>query len=274
MKREYNVLSKLYKHLPQAPRAFLYCENEDVIGAPFVLMERRKGVVVRYTLPEIFKSFDNVEIRLTDALIRAEAALHRVNVDEAQLTELGRPNGFLERQLRGWSKRWELSKTEESSAMLDVFSILSDNVPIAQSVSIVHNDIKFDNCQFDPSNPDEVTSIFDWDMATLGDPLLDFGVTLSYWPDELSKQYPNLPVMLSGNFPNKEFLKEKYAVYSGFNLDRMSWYESLAFWKNAIIAQQLYKRYVDGATQDKRMVMFGESSKALGEIALVIAKQL
>ncbi len=272
MKREYRVLSKLYKHLPQAPRAFHLCEDPGIIGAIFVIMERRNGVVVRYQVPDNFKSFENVERRLTNALIRVEASLHNVDVEEAGLTELGKPEGFLNRQLAGWIKRWNLSKIEESSAMDEVYEILSSDIPTPQAVSIVHNDIKFDNCQFQPDNPDEVTSIFDWDMTTLGDPLVDFGVSLSYWPDERTNQFQGLPVMLRGDFPHKDFLKEKYREYSGFDLSNISWYESLAYWKGAVIAQQLYKRYVDGATKDQRMAAFGLSAKALAEIARLIAR--
>lgn len=274
MKREYKVLSKLNAHFPQAPLAFLYADDVDIIGAPFVLMERRQGVVVRYQIPEIFRDMENVEERLTIALVKAEAAMHTVDVDAAGLSDLGRPIGFLDRQLAGWSKRWELSKTEENTAMNAVYEILSTNIPSPQAVSIVHNDIKFDNCQFQVDNPDEVSSIFDWDMTTIGDPLVDFGVTLSYWQDDRTKDYPNLPVILKGDFPNKDFLKEKYQEYSGYNLDQISWYEALAYWKGAVIAQQLYKRYVNGATQDKRMAMFGESAKALAHIAKSIASAL
>ena len=271
MKREFRVLSKLYKKFPQAPRAFHLCEDQDIIGATFVVMERRQGVVVRYRVPEIFKSYDNVETRLTKALIRAEADLHTVDVEAVELTKLGKPEGFLNRQLGGWIKRWNLSKTGENTDMNEVYEILSQDIPAPQAVSIVHNDIKFDNCQFQINDPDLVTSIFDWDMTTLGDPLLDFGVTLSYWQDPRIQELTNMPVMLHGNFPDKDFLKSIYSEYSGFDLSKISWYESLAYWKGAVIAQQLYKRYVDGATKDNRMALFGESAKGLAKIARMIA---
>jgi len=274
MKREFRVLSKLYKYFPQAPRAFHFCDDVEIIGSPFVIVERRKGVVVRYKLPEIFNHYDNVEERLTDAMIKSEARLHRVDVDMADLTKLGRPKGFINRQLEGWSKRWDLSKIEENHDMIEIYEILSSDIPTPQAVSIVHNDIKFDNCQFAPDNPDEVTSIFDWDMTTLGDPLADFGMTLSYWPEPLLAKYKSLPVMLSGDFPDKDYLKEKYEAYSGYELSQITWYEALSYWKGAVIAQQLYRRYVDGATTDQRMKGFGESAKALAEVALIKAKTI
>ncbi|MBT8220751.1 MAG: phosphotransferase family protein [Bacteroidia bacterium] len=272
MKREYRVLSKLYKHFPRSPRAYLFCDDTDIIGAPFVVVERRTGIVVRYAVPEVFRTFDNIEERLTDALVKAIGDLHLVNVDAAGLSNLGRPEGYLERQLEGWYKRWELSKTEDNSSMSATYHILSGEVPRAQAVSIVHNDIKFDNCQFQPDNPDTVTSLFDWDMTTLGDPLADLGSTLSYWPEPLLAKYKNLPVVLKGAFPDKQYIKAKYAAYTGFDLSPMPWYEAFAYWKGAVIAQQLYKRYIDGATRDERMKSFGSSAKALAEMAFHIIK--
>ena len=263
MQREYRVLSRLYRFFPQAPRAWHYCDNPDIIGAPFVVLERKNGIVIRTGVPHEFRSFENIELRLSDALIRAEAALHRVDVTAADLLDLGKPDGFLERQLAGWGKRWQLSKTEENPAMDKTLEILNHSIPDPQTVSIVHNDIKFDNCQFQPDNPDVVTAVFDWDMTTLGDPLADFGMTLCYWPDDRIRGFEKLPISLQGNFPNKDWLKKKYHSYTGFNLERLAWYESLSFLKLAVISQQLYKRFVDGATADKRMAAFGLSAKIL-----------
>ena len=275
MKREYKVLSKLYKHFAPAPRAYHLCEEESVIGAKFVVIERKRGVIVRYKLLDCFKEMENAEARIADAMIRAQAELHLVDYEKADLSNLGRPVGFLERQLGGWSKRWNMSKTEESQAMDDILLWLQSSVPTTQHVSIIHNDIKPDNCQFQPDNPDLVTAIFDWDMCTLGDPLIDFASTLSYWPDDRidPTKYPDLPVTLQGNFPHKQFLIDKYQEYTAFDLSRLPWYEVFAYWKGAVIAQQLYKRYVDGQTTDERMKKFGISAKALVDLAQIIIKE-
>ena len=274
MKREYRVLSKLYRFFPAAPRAYHLCEDDSVIGAKFVIMERRSGVVLRYRMLDCFAGFPRAEERLTEAMIRAEADLHRVDVQAAGLEQLGKPKGFVIRQLAGWKKRWELAKTEENPDMDRTFANLSIDVPKPQAVSIVHNDIKFDNCQFQPDDPDTVTSIFDWDMATLGDPLVDLGSTLSYWPDERLQEFENLPVTLQGNFPSKQFLIAKYGECSGFSMEKVGWYESFAYWKGAVIAQQLYKRYCDGATTDQRMAGFGESAKVLAMLACRISEDI
>ena len=258
MRREYRVLSALHPFFAPAPRAHLLCVNDAVIGADFVVMERRSGVVIRTGLPDGFTDADKP--RLTDALMKVCADLHLVDVSAAGLDELGKPAGFAARQLRGWQKRWALAKTEDNPDMDRLFEKLGEDVPAPQRVSIVHGDLKFDNCQFQAGAPDRVTSVFDWDMATLGDPLIDLGGLLSFWPDPRLGKMP--AGFLQGDWPEKTYLKEKYAEYSGLDLSRMPWYEALACAKTAVIAQQLYARYVAGATQDKRMAKFGAAAKA------------
>ena len=256
MKREWRVLSKLYRAYPRAPRAVHFCADESIIGAPFVLLERRTGVVVRTSIPAELTVFDRVEERLTEAMVRAQADLHLVDYQSVGLEELGRPAGFLQRQLTGWNQRWELVQTSPNADMTEAMKRLQINLPETHHVSIIHNDIKLDNCQFQPENPDRVTSVFDWDMCTLGDPLADFANTLNYFPSQNQPLDTALPVQLRGDFPDQEFLIEKYQRYTGFNLDCLAWYQAFANWKGAVIAQQLYKRYLDGATTDKRMAGF------------------
>ena len=144
-----------------------------------------------------------------------------------------------------------------------VFAWLSADIPQPQASSIIHNDLKLDNCQFQPDDPDTVTAIFDWDMCTLGDPLIDFGTTLAYWPDPRIK----LSLSLAGDFPPKSFLIDQYQQQTGFSMDRIAWYEAFSYWRIAIVLQQLYKRYVDGATKDKRMAYMGENMKNLADVA-------
>lgn len=270
MKREYRVLSKLYKHFPQAPRAYHFCDDEAIIGAPFVVMERKSGVVIRTKLLDCFKEFERAEERLTDALIQALAQLHTVDVEKAELTQLGKPDGFLQRQVAGWTKRWNLSKTKEVPDMDTVLAKLNEDIPKAQAVAIIHNDIKFDNCQFQPDNPDEVTAIFDWDMTTLGDPLVDFATLLMYWPDYAFNQKYQVPPLLKleGNFPNRTYLIEKYAAHTGFSMDRMNWYQAFALIKLAVISQQLYQRFVLGKSTDARMEKFGLAAESFSRIAI------
>jgi len=266
MHREYKVLSKLYQHFDPAPRAYHFCQDKTIIGAPFVIMQRCTGLVIRGVIPEALKIHDRVEQRLTDALIKAQANLHTIDVQAANLQDLGKPEGFVERQLKGWSKRWHLAKTEKIPEMDQVMAALAKAIPKPQAVSILHNDYKFDNCQYQEDNPDLVTSIFDWDMCTIGDPLIDFGSTLSYWQDDRFVDV-QLPIIVRGNFPDKTYLKEAYAKQTGFDLSQMDWYEAFALWKNAVILQQLYARFVNGATTDKRMAAMGTLAKLLAKVS-------
>ena len=155
-----------------------------MLGADFFVMERRRGEVVREGLPETMRAHPDVGRRIAFALVDAMADLHALDPSACGLADLGRPEGFVERQVSGWAKRWALSKFEDSpTAMDEIHQRLVGRLPAMSRVSIVHNDLKLDNCQFDPADPDRVVSIFDWDMTTLGDPLVDLGTLLNYWPD-------------------------------------------------------------------------------------------
>ena len=266
MRREFRILSRLPEYFPPAPAALHLCTDHSIIGSDFVVMERRQGVVIRYQLPDEFRGIDRVEERLTDALMQVSADLHRVDVAKAELTELGKPEGFVARQLKGWSTRWQLAKTEDNADMDHLAGTLVEAIPVPQAVSIVHGDLKFDNCQFQPGEPDLVTSVFDWDMATLGDPLVDLAGTLSFWPDP-ALDASEMPIpLLVGDWPDKDYVKARYAEYTGYDLSRMPWYEAFACFKTAVIAQQLYHRYVQGSTHDPRMEKFGAAARAFAAL--------
>lgn len=267
MKREYRVLSRLNPFFSQAPRAFLLCDDHTILGADFIVMERRKGVVVRTEIVEPFIKHEDIEKRLAMAMVTMEAELHTIDVEEAGLSDLGKPNGFLSRQLDGWIQRAHIAQTEEINLDDEIHRILSAETPETQRVSVIHNDIKLDNCQFQPDNPDQVSSLFDWDMTTLGDPLIDFGMSLGYWPDK-DHDMSQLPVQLKGDFPPKQFLRDIYQDKTGLDLKPLVWYEAFCFWKASVISQQLYKRFHEGQTQDKRMKYFGKTAQVLADIAL------
>lgn len=256
MHREYRVLSKLNAAYSPAPEAYHFCDDHSIIGSDFIVMERREGVVIRKKMPTSFGDDLATKERLTDALMRSCANLHLVDVAAAGLSELGKPEGFTHRQLSGWTKRWNLAKISENPDMEWLVENLPKDIPAPQRVSIVHGDLKFDNCQFQPGEPDKVTSVFDWDMATLGDPLIDIAGLLTYWPDPyLVKMMPS--VFLQGEWPDKKYLRQRYAEYSGLDLGRMDWYEAFAYFKTAVILQQLFARYQAGETSDERMAQFG-----------------
>ena len=188
MAREYRVLSRLWRAFPPAPRALLLCEDQSIVGATFFVMEFRSGVVIWDAIPGGDAAITPTSARRVGfAVVRALADLHQVDYASCGLADLGRPDGFVARQVRGWRDRWEAvahgAAATARPLMLEVADMLERTLPAPQRSAILHNDLKLDNCQFDPADPDRVHSVFDWDMATLGDPLVDVGILLNYWPD-------------------------------------------------------------------------------------------
>ena len=271
MGREHLVLSRLHQAYDRAPRSFAHCADVDVIGAEFFVAEYRAGVVVWDHVPAELSTAPDAEARVGLAVADALADLHNVDPASCGLAELGRPDGYLDRQLSGWARRWEAVEEdslladarETAAAMRELSARLLANQPASQAPGLVHNDFKIDNCQFLPGEPDRVYSVFDWDMATVGDPLCDFGTLLNYWPDHtLSADDPGFFIAASATrslrLPSRAEVVERYAASSRLDLANVSWYEAFGCWKTAIILQQLYARSVRGETADPRMRQRGE----------------
>jgi aminoglycoside phosphotransferase (APT) family kinase protein len=262
MKREFRTLSVLWRAFDRAPRAYSFCDDRSVIGSDFIVVEYRPGVVIWGQIPPSMAGFDDCGRRVGFAVVDALADLHAVDAGAIGLGDLGRPDGFVERQVTGWRKRWELVDVPGSEPLMhEVGERLARAMPSSPPPSILHNDYKVDNCQFDPANPDRVKSIFDWDMATLGDPLIDVGTLLNYWPDPADGQGDG-PVIVAGleniGLPTRAEVIERYAQRSGLDLHDVGWYVAFACWKTAVILQQLYVRYLRGESTDERMATRGE----------------
>ncbi|MFF3568619.1 phosphotransferase family protein [Nocardia jiangxiensis] len=244
--REYKVLSRLWAVYPPAPRALHFCADASVIGAPFIVIEHRAGEIVRDHIPPSMTHHPEVGRRLSLALIDTMTTLHAVDVDDAGLNDLGRPQGYAERQVSGWLDRWRRAAPDDGPAAMEVVAIeLAESLPAPQRVSIVHNDLKLDNCQFQADDPDTVSSVFDWDMATLGDPLFDLA---------------NLLVATQGSAvqtASPEEVIARYAEQSGADLSGLAWYEAFARWRSAVVVQQLYNRHVRGDSSDDRLAALG-----------------
>jgi aminoglycoside phosphotransferase (APT) family kinase protein len=259
MQREHRVLSRLYRAFPKAPRCYLLCEDESIIGAKFIVTERRTGVVIRDRFPPEMLQHEGLARRTSYALVDALGELHNVDPAAVSLTDLGRPDGFVARQVHGWYKRWELAKDRDIPGMVDLYHRLAQQIPIAQRVSIVHNDPKLDNCQFQPDDPDTVSSIFDWDMATLGDPLIDLGTLLGYWPEPTDPQPRAVrPEGATDPFPTRAEITRRYCAVTGLDGSTAWWYEAFALWKTVVVLQQIYIRYKRGQTQDERFAAMPE----------------
>jgi aminoglycoside phosphotransferase (APT) family kinase protein len=257
MAREHRVLSRLWEAFPPAPRALLMCEDETIIGAKFFVMEFRPGVVIWNSIPPSMRHHADVARRVGFAVVRALGDLHQVDYARIGLSDLGRPDGFVARQLSGWRSRWEAVADQSADAVMqEVAAELERTMPAPQRAAILHNDLKVDNCQFDPANPDQVHSVFDWDMATLGDPLVDVGTLLNYWPDPSDKpgdrgRYPDGQEALG--LPSRAEILAVYADVTGLDLSGIGWYQAFGAWKTAVVMQQLYDRYLRGETSDERM---------------------
>jgi aminoglycoside phosphotransferase (APT) family kinase protein len=259
MTREHKVLSRLWRVFAKAPRSFHLCEDDAVIGAKFIVVERRTGVVIRDRFPASMRNHENLAQRTSFALVDAMAELHNIDPASCELSDLGKPDGFVTRQVAGWYKRWALAKDKEVPLFEQVFDALMRSPPAAQRVSILHNDLKLDNCQFDPAVPDRVKSIFDWDMATLGDPLIDLGTLLGYWPDfDDAEPRATRPEGALDAFPTRGEIIDHYAGATGIGMDQIGWYEAFALWKTAVVVQQIYIRFARGQTRDERFAAINE----------------
>jgi aminoglycoside phosphotransferase (APT) family kinase protein len=271
MRREFKVLSRLWQHTRLAPRALAFCEDESVCGAHFFVMERRSGVVVRTAIPEAMRGHANVGRRVGFAIADAMAELHSLDPTACGLGDLGKPDGFAARQVAGWRKRWELVRPSGDAGLMDAIAErLASGVPSAQRASLVHNDLKPDNCQFDPADPDRCKSLFDWDMTTLGDPLIDLGTLLQYWPDAGDSTFRELsshPGMLELGLPARAEIAARYRERTGADLRALPWWTSFAYWKTAVVVQQLYTRYLRGESKDARMLAIGERAPRLARRA-------
>ncbi len=263
MKREYKVLSNLWSHFDRAPRAFLFCDDPDIAGADFFVMERRRGEVIRGIIPETMRHHERVGHRIGLALVDAMAEFHLLDPEACNLGDLGRPDGFMARQVGGWRKRWDLVADPIHDAhMVAIHQRLEATTPDAQRVSFVHNDLKLDNCMFDPADPDRVIAFFDWDMTTLGDPLADLGTLLNYWPDpddpEEVRRASHDGMGLMG-LPSRSEVAARYGERTGLDVSMIGWYEAFAQWKTAVVVQQLHHRWVVGDSTDERMETIAES---------------
>jgi aminoglycoside phosphotransferase (APT) family kinase protein len=272
MAREYRTLSRLWRAFPPAPRALLFCDDENVVGSKFFVMEYRAGTGIWDEIPASMRHHTDVGRRVGFAVIDALADLHRVDPAACGLEGLGKPEGFVARQVSGWRKRWELVAPDSGlPAMHDAAAELERSQPLSTRVAILHNDMKIDNCQFDPDDPDRVHSVFDWDMATLGDPLVDLGTVLNYWPDP-SDRPGDWGVYTEGleriGLPTQSEVVERYAGLTGIDLADIGWYQAFATWKTAVVLQQLYDRYRRGETTDERMATRAERVPELADRAL------
>ena len=265
MAREHRVLAVLWRAFPLAPRALALCEDPALIGAPFFVMERRHGLVVRTRVPPELDAHPEGRRRAGLALVDALADLHAVEPASLGLDDLGRPDGYLARQLEGWSSRWSRAVDREQPVFGRIRERLAATQPEPLAPALVHNDWKLDNAMLDPADPGRLHAVLDWDMATHGDPLVDLGTLLAYWSEagDIPCRRGVTPVTTHPGFPSRAELAGRYAERRGTSLAALRWYEAFGLWRLAIILQQIYIRFARGQTADERFARFGEAATGL-----------
>jgi aminoglycoside phosphotransferase (APT) family kinase protein len=255
MGREHRVLSKLAAVYPKAPRPLFLCEDESVIGAKFYLMERVSGVILRQSPPrDVTVTADQLR-RVDEALVDTLAELHAIDHRAVGLGDLGNPDGYVLRQVTGWAKRYQDAKTDEIPDVERVGAWLAAHLPASPPATIIHNDFKHDNVVLDAGDLGRVIAILDWEMTTIGDPLMDLGTTLSYWVEPGDPEPMRMlrfgPTTLPGSLTRAE-VAARYAEKSGRDVGAIGFYHCFGLFKNAVVAQQIYARWKAGLTRDER----------------------
>ncbi len=255
MAREYRVLSKLHTAYPVAPKALLYCDDLSILNSPFYLMEPIRGMILRRDPPPGVPFSSETARRLSEAFVDNLARLHRLDYAAIGLADLGKPQGYLERQVKGWIERYHNSKTHNLPEVERISAWLAPRMPVSHDTALIHNDYKYDNVVLDPDDPTKIVGVLDWEMCTVGDPLTDLGTALAYWADpqdsEELQEIRSAPTTLPGTLTRAQ-LVERYAVASGCDPGDMIFYLTFARFKVAVIIQQIYYRYAQGLTQDAR----------------------
>jgi aminoglycoside phosphotransferase (APT) family kinase protein len=273
MSREFRVLEKLSKIYQPAPRPLLFCQDESVVGSEFYLMERKRGVILRGAVPELLQSSPELQKAVCESFIDNLAVLRNLDYKQAGLGDFGKPEGYVERQTTGWIERYFRAKTDECPEIEFTIEWLRANIPATSNgASLVHNDYKFDNVMLDPNNLTEIVGVLDWEMATVGEPLMDLGTTLGYWMDKHAPEFmlsqPFNPRVLMENF-SRRALAERYAEKTGADISNLLFYYVFGTFKIAVIVQQIYFRYRRGFTKDERFVNFNHFVSALSKIAVI-----
>lgn len=269
MEREFTVLTKLHDAgFTKVPEAVHLCTDELLIGVKFYLMKRVKGIILRNKLPKDFSVSEDSFRTLSKATIDQLVKLHQIDIRTSGLDGMGKPEGYVQRQVEGWIKRYFNSQTDDIASMEEVAEWMPKNIPTSLHTSFIHNDFKYDNLVLNPDNLTDIIAILDWEMATVGDPLMDLGTTLAYWaeasdPDALK---PFNLTWMPGNFTRNEVVQH-YQLQSGWPVNNIVFYYAFGAFKVGVICQQIYNRYKQGLTHDPRFASLIYVIHACGENA-------
>jgi aminoglycoside phosphotransferase (APT) family kinase protein len=266
MPREFQILRRLHPWFALAPKPYVLCQDPDVIGAPFYVMERRRGLVLDQELPPGWRADATLHRAIAESLVRVLVDLHAVDWQAAGLGEIARPDGYLHRQVSGWMDRLQRSRTNEpSEAETKLFAWLPAALPASPTSTVIHNDYKLNNVLLDFGNPTRITAVLDWEMATVGDPLSDLASLLVYWtePGEAALMGGLKSVTETAGWPSRGEIRHLYARLSGRDLSALGWYLAFAYFKVGVICQQIYFRWRNGQTHDERFAGHGVVARNL-----------
>jgi aminoglycoside phosphotransferase (APT) family kinase protein len=275
MSREFKVQSGVKKEFSKVPKMFGYSNDETILGSEFYIMEKVNGIILNYkeaqkrnNTPENYKTIANSWL---DTFVE----LHNVDYKAVGLADLGKPEGYVERQVTNWGKQYLKAKTDEYPEAEIVMKWMQEQQPKNYNHCLIHNDYKYDNVVFKDNSWQEITAVLDWEMATLGDPLMDLGTSLGYWTvatdHDFVKQGIPSPTVFEGN-PIRSEIAEMYAKKSGRNVDNLVFYYAFGLFKIAVIAQQIYYRYQKGFTTDPRFANLNKAAELCCKLALKAIK--
>jgi aminoglycoside phosphotransferase (APT) family kinase protein len=275
MGREFRVLSKLHSAYPPAPKVLLYCDDDTILGASFYVMKPIHGIILRRNLPSGLEFSAGTARRLSESFLDNLALLHGLDYAAIGLADLGKPQGYLDRQVRGWTERYYGSKTHDYPEVEKISAWMAEHIPSTSEAALVHNDYKYDNLVLDPNDLTKIVAVLDWEMCTIGDPLSDLGTALAYWvdaqdPEELQKIRWG-PTTVPGSMTRAQLL-ERYARATGRDVSRMDFYLTFARFKIAVIIQQIYYRYHLGLTKDERFASMSGIVELLLRASLLCAQ--
>ncbi|MBI9082055.1 MAG: phosphotransferase [Desulfobacterales bacterium] len=263
MHREFRILKAVRPVFPYCPEPLVHCDDLSIMGSEFYVMKRIEGIILRRQMPDGLSFSPDQATRLGQNLLDVHLALHQIDIDRACLGQLGKPEGYVRRQVEGWSRRYRNAKTSDAPDCESIMAWIAEKMPPdTDRPTLIHNDFRLDNVVLDPKNPMDIIGVLDWEMATIGDPLMDLGNSLAYWvqaddPEEFQLMHM-MPADMQGAMTRKELI-QRYKEKSDRPMDQMDFYFCFGLFRLAVIAQQIYYRYYHGQTKDERfaMLIFG-----------------
>jgi len=268
MAREFTVISALADTEVPVPDAIHLCRDESVLGAPFYVMERLHGHILRNDFPPGYADTPELKRQIGEAVVDTLAKIHAVDYDAVGLSGFGHPDGFMARQVRRWKQQWERSVTRPLPMMDELIGKLEAKLPTSPPPTIVHGDFRVDNTILHPDEPSRIVGVLDWEMSTLGDPLADLGLTLVYWPDqgdvdEFKKGFGSVTITSADGFPSRREVVERYGIATGRDVSDASYYWAFGFFKLAVILEGIHARFLQGKTVGEGFETIGERVPSL-----------